>query len=122
MSIKVKTLLRLFLGLIFFLFVLNLSRNIWRILHAGERLEKAQEKLGELKAENAQLRQEKDRLKSNDFLEEQARNKLFMAKKNEIVLILPIPSVYKEEGFFEEEEIVDKEEGEIWQKWLALFW
>jgi len=121
MSIRLKAVLKLVLLLVLFLFILGLCRNLWGLWHAGGRLEKAEEKVEELEAENAKLLGEKERFESGQFLEEQARNKLFMAKKDEVVLILPESATSDEEEVFKEEEL-EVEEKEVWQKWLEIFW
>jgi len=121
MSIRLKAVLKLVLLVVLFLFILSLCRNLWGLWHAGGRLGKAEEKVKELEAKNAKLLEEKERFESGQFLEEQARNKLFMAKKDELVLILPgLATLGKEEGL--EEEGLEAEEKEVWQKWLEFFW
>lgn len=122
MSIRLKAILCWFLTFILFLFILNLSRNLWRLWHAGDRVEEAQEKLEKLKVENVQLQREKERIEKGDFIEEQARNKLFMVKENELVLVLPLSADRDKEKDFVEKELPVNEGKEIWQKWLEIFW
>jgi cell division protein FtsB len=119
---SIKKILRILVTFFLFLFVLSLSRNIWHLVSAGERIEKAKSELFEKKAENAKLLEKKEKLESGDFLEEQARNKLFMAKKNEVVLILPTSATGDGEKEEIDKEFLDEDEKEVWEKWLALFW
>ena len=52
-------------------------------------VENAEERLQRLKKENEALKAEFEYKKSNEFAEEEIRNKLGLAKEDEVVLILP---------------------------------
>lgn len=109
------------------LLIVGLIKDSWRLMHADERIKETKEKLARLKEENKQLLEKLDYYQSNEFLEEQIRNKLQMAKPGETILILPeeINGKRLEEALTSSGQLVDsvvKEELANWQKWLRLFW
>jgi cell division protein FtsB len=112
-----KRLTRFLALLIGFCLIISLSRNIWRLLKASDQIRRAKEELQALQGENQALLEKKDYYQSEEFIEEEARNKLNMAWPEEIVVILP-PNV---------QEIVGRTEGvksqvvPNWQKWWELF-
>ena len=104
-----------------FTLIINLGRDIHRLVKVGERVVKVKEKLEQAKEENEELRNTKKYYQSDAFLEEQIRNKLQMAKSGETVLILP-PVLTEEKASAFTEAAEDKEEElENWEKWLRLF-
>ena len=52
-------------------------------------MDQATEKLHKLEVENRNLKNKLENVKSNDFIEEEARNKLGLAKEGEIIVIIP---------------------------------
>ncbi len=75
---------------------------------------KAKKDLDREKQENQQLKTELSYVKSQEFIEEEARNKLFMVKPGEAGVIVPQELI--------KEKIVKKEMAlPNWQKWLNLF-
>ncbi len=89
---------------------------------ANQKLEKARISLQEAEKHKDELAQELQTVKSEEFLEKGARDKLGLAKKGDIVLILPEESVLRslsprEETSSEEEFLPDPN----WKKWLKLF-
>lgn len=99
------------IGLIF-----SLSRNIYRLLKAGEQVQKAQLQLEETEKEYQALFEKKEYYQSEEFIEQEARNRLNLGKPGETVVILP-PNVG------ELEEIASNVAPELpnWQRWLKLF-
>ena len=98
--------------------IVNLSRNVWRLKKAGGRIEEREKRLRVLEDERRRLLQEKRLLESEEFIEKEARDKLFMAKEGEVVVILP-----KEVEELKEKEVEKGREEELanWQKWVRLF-
>ncbi len=75
---------------------------------------KAKKDLDREKQENQQLKTELSYVKSQEFIEEEARNKLFMVKPGESGVIVPQDLIKKKE--------VKKEiELSNWQQWINLF-
>ena len=109
-----------FVLLIGFILVINLSRDIWRLIQAEERLTQAEEKIEEVKKENQELRKTKEYYQSDAFTEEQIRNKLQMAKPGEKIIILPEAIIEGKAEKAEKAEEVNKKMAN-WEKWLVLF-
>lgn len=112
------------LGLILvFLLIIGFSKDIWQLLHADERIKKAEEKLIKLKEENQKLQGKLDYYQKDEFLEEQIRNKLQMAKPGEVIVVLPedLNQETTEEAKISSK-IKETKELANWQKWFRLFW
>lgn len=80
----------IFLGIIFisFFIALNLINQITSAIKSGERLSEAADAVFKLEAKNRQLKQKLSEVQTDDFVESQARNKLGLAKKDEVVMII----------------------------------
>ena len=102
-----------------FILIINLFRDVWRLIQAEERIIKTEQELNYIAKKNKEFIKTEDYYKSDAFLEEQIRNKLQMAKEKETILILPEEineiQLDKLEQFQELKQISN------WQKWLALF-
>ena len=68
---------------------LNIIGQILSTLKSGERIDLATEKLHQLEVENKDLKNKLEEVKSSDFIEAEARNKLGLAKEGEIIVIIP---------------------------------
>jgi cell division protein FtsB len=79
-----------------------------------DRLEISQQRLEKAQAENQKLKSELENTQSDQFVEEEARNKLGMAREGEQVVILP------NSAKIGEERKQDQKKLENWQKWMAL--
>lgn len=97
--------------------IINLSRDILRLLKAGERIEQAQLRVEELEKENLELQELSQYYQGEEFIEEQARNKLNLAREGETIVILP-PNVGELVGWKEEEKTPEIPN---WKKWFKLF-
>lgn len=98
--------------------VINFSRDIIRLLKNRERIDQAKEKLQKTETEHQQLKMQKNSFQTEEFIEREARNKLFMGKEGEVVVLLP-----EELKALEEEKLeVEEKELSIWRQWLELFW
>ena len=99
--------------------LINFSRNIYRLLKSQDRLKLAKKQLVAAQQKNQELKLKKHFFNTSEFLEKEARNKLFMAKKDEVVVILP-------EEFHhlpEEQSTVNCNLNQpAWRQWLELFW
>ena len=99
--------------------IVNLSRDVARLLGAGEQVGKAQRKVEELEKEHQELVMKEEYFQSPEFIEEEARNKLSMAREEETIVILP-PNVEDLVGFLEEE-TNEEEQLPNWKRWWKLF-
>jgi cell division protein FtsB len=97
--------------------IVSLSRDILRLLRSADELKLAAQKVEELQKESESLAQKKGYYQSESFIEEEARNKLNMAKEGETVVILP-PNL---------KEVIGRKENQLtkplpnWHQWLNLF-
>lgn len=71
------------------LIIYNLLSQILEALKSGDRLSSEAETLYQLEAKNRQLKKKLEEIKSPDFVEQQARNKLGLGKPGETVIIIP---------------------------------
>jgi len=99
--------------------IVNLSRDILRLLKAGGQVKKAEEKLVDFEKEHDSLVEKKEYFQSPEFIEEEARNKLNLAKEEETIVILP-PNVEEMSRWLEQK---DSQEENLpnWKKWWRLF-
>ena len=97
--------------------IVSLSRDILRLLRSADELKLAAQKVEELQKESESLAQKKGYYQSESFIEEEARNKLNMAKVGETIVILP-PNL---------KEVMGEKENQLtkplpnWYQWLNLF-
>ena len=75
--------------LIVFIVAYNLISQIFDALKSGERLSRQAEEVYKLELKNKELKKRLSEIKSEQFIEEQARNKLGLAKKGETLVIIP---------------------------------
>lgn len=115
MTKKLGFLLLIFLTI---LFAYNLIGQIFNTLKSGERLDQVVQKLHQLEVKNRELKKRLEEVKSPEFLEQQARDKLGLAKEGETVVIIPQEKIDQILGASR-----DKEEGKLpnWLGWLRLF-
>ncbi|MBI4037856.1 septum formation initiator family protein [Candidatus Curtissbacteria bacterium] len=96
------------------LLIFNSVKKIMFFRNNAQQIKEAETRLFSLKKENEQLKSELEYKKSNDFAEEEIRNKLGLAKQNEAIVVLP-----KEEA-----KETDKDLSNVtpnWRKWWRLF-
>jgi len=106
-----------FVILVFSLYlVFVLGRELFNLLKKGERTKNTEEKVVELKRENKALKERLEYVKSDEFVEKEARDKLNMAKEDEIIVVLP-------ENLEVKPPRPEGQEGDLpnWQQWLRLF-
>lgn len=96
--------------------IISLSRNIYRLLKAGDQVKLAQQRLEKVEKEHQELIKKKEYYQSEEFVEKEARNKLNMSRPDETVVILP-PDI----GQTEEIPSIFPSEIPNWRRWLKLF-
>lgn len=69
--------------------IISLAKDIVRLWRAGDRIRPVEEKAQQLAEEQQKLLEKKTYVQSEEFVEEEARNKLNMVKPGETVVILP---------------------------------
>lgn len=106
--------------LVVILLTLSLLGNISKTRGSLKTIEDKKEELLALEEKNKELKENLERVKSDEFIEKQIRDQLGLAKSGEIILVLPEDDVLKKlvpEMSVEEEDLPDP----IWRKWYKLF-
>lgn len=86
---KTNRFLRLVICLIGILLAVNLARGVFGLWKSTDRIRVIEDKLKEAEAKNENLRQKEAFYRSDEFVEQEARNKLNMAKNGETIVIMP---------------------------------
>jgi len=92
----------------------TLARSIYDLWHKQDLVVKAKDDLKHEKLENLELKAQLAYVKSDEFVETEARDKLFMVKPGEADVIVPEDLIKVEE---EKEVIIVP----AWQQWVNLF-
>ena len=97
--------------------IVGLVQSIWNLWHKQDLLSSAQRELVLERKQNAFLEKELKRIQSPQFLEEQARNKLFLGKEGEKTVVIPKEMLKNATSSGN----VQNQEIQNWQQWLDLF-
>ena len=98
----------------------SLLKSISKIVGSNQKILDEQKKVETLKKENSVLNKELQFAQSPQFIESQARDKLGLAKKGEMVVVLPDEKILK--SLAPKMPIEKKIELDpVWKKWLKLF-
>ncbi len=106
------------------LLLIGLSTSLFRSYQKGNKtkllIEREKKRVEELKTENTRLEEDLTRVKGEEFVEKQLRDKLGLAKAGEVVLVLPDAETLKKIApkVESEEEVLP---APTWKKWLNLF-
>jgi cell division protein FtsB len=98
--------------------IVNLSKGIMDLLGVEERVNIAEENVAALEEKNQELEGELAWRSTEAFAEQEIRNKLKLAKPDEVVVRI------NEDLYLEREEVVEEVaamEQSNWQKWWELF-
>lgn len=105
-------------SLIASLFILNsLVRSISSLWSKQELLVKAQKQLENKKRENEQLGKRLSQVQSQEFIEKEVRNRLFLVKPGESLVLIPEELLKASESAKGKA----KDQKPNWQKWWELF-
>lgn len=120
MTNKIKSFIQLGILILAIILIISLIRSISKILGSNQKITDAQTKVEELQKENTDLTKELQTVKSTQFIEEEARDKLGLAKHGEIVVVLPDDNSLRALA-----PKIPEEKASLpisnWQKWLNLF-
>lgn len=92
----------------------NLARSIYDLHTRESVVHEAQARLAQAQEKNNELKKELAYVQSPGYVEQQAREKLNMARPGEVVLIVPEVTPPPDDS-------VEEEQLEIWQQWLKVF-
>lgn len=100
-----------------FFVINNLVRSIYTLWGKQDLMVKAKKDLEDRKKENEELKKRLAVVQSEQFIEEEARNKLFMVKPGESRVIIPDELLKASESAKNKKE----DQKPNWQKWWELF-
>jgi cell division protein DivIC len=120
MKHRIKSFFKWGVLLLSLILALSLVKSITKIVGSNQKIVDEQTSVTELKKENEDLARQLQAVKTTQFVETQARDKLGLAKKGEIVLVLPDEATLKSLAPKIKEEKFTLP-APIWQKWLKLF-
>lgn len=112
-----KKMKRIFILIIGICLIVKLTGDIRHLLKASEQVKLTGQRVLELEEEKKRLLEKKEYYQSEEFIEEEARNKLNMAKPGETIVILP-PNVGELVGRSQKETFTPLPN---WKKWWNLF-
>lgn len=98
--------------------IFGLSRQIINALQISSRLDRSTDTLSILQEENRSLKKRLERVNTVDFIEEEARNKLNLAKEGEEVVIIPQEEIEELVQSYRPHEPLKEPN---WLKWIKLF-
>jgi cell division protein FtsB len=107
----------IFIAVTIFLVVIinNLIHSIYDIWSKQDLLNQAQKELNRQESKNLKLKAELSYIQTPEFIEQEARNKLFLVKPGEQGVLLPSTSSSNQSQKEKEAQTPN------WQKWLRLF-
>ena len=97
------------------LLFINVLQSWFSLSQRGDVLKNAADKVTEEEEKKIRLERELARVKSPDYIEEQAREKLNLSREGEITVIAPTISIAEEPTPTPVENLSN------WQKWLKVF-
>lgn len=101
--------------IILLIIIQNLIVSIYDLWSKRDIVAKASQTLENEKKKNQQLKAKLEEVENAEFIETEARNKLFLVKPGEQEVIIPDELVEKKEVKKSEKKV------ENWEKWFSLF-
>ncbi|MBI4036592.1 septum formation initiator family protein [Candidatus Daviesbacteria bacterium] len=84
-----KKIVLILIGALTIIIAYNLIGQILSTVHSGDKLSQAMDRLHKLEIKNKELKKKLEGVKSPQFLEQQARDKLGLVKEGEVLVIIP---------------------------------
>ncbi len=97
----------------------SLGKQIYDSLGSSYRLDQSTDEIAALQKKNSDLKRKLAEVDSSEFIEQQARDKLNMAKDGETVVIIPQAQINQVLGV--EKKIEDLPQIPYYQGWIKLF-
>lgn len=91
----------------------RMSVSVWKLWKAGERVEEAQAEVVRLEGEKAEFEKRLVEVKSPEFVEREAREKLGLGEPGERIIIVPKQEL--------EKRVEEPEMEPNWRKWWKLY-
>jgi cell division protein FtsB len=110
-----KKLLYILIIIISIYIINNLIRSIYNLWQKQDLVTQAREELQKEKNTNAKLKDQLVQVKRPDFIEEEARNKLFMVREGESIVLVPSISTPSKTHS------VKKQQKYHWEEWIKFF-
>jgi len=111
----VKKILYIATVIILLVLINNLVHSIYDLWHKQDLLTSSEKRLELDKEKNVKLKAELSYVQSQAFIEEQARDKLFMSKPGEQDVLIP-------QNLIQPDKVASKPDTRPnWQKWMDLF-
>jgi cell division protein FtsB len=114
----------MFIGLSVVL-IANSAKSIVGAYHRILLLDQAKQEVGELRVRNLELLQRKEEILSEEYVEKEARDRLYYVKDGEIMVVLPETSGAAEIDDSAEGEVkgvsrLEHERDTSWQEWIRI--
>lgn len=107
-----------FVSIILFLFIINnFFHSIYRLWQKQDLIVSARKELSKQKQEQRKLQKELETVRNPAYVEEEARNKLFLVKPGEQIVVLPRVSPLPEKN-----RTIAKKPDPVWLQWYKLFY
>ena len=104
-----------FITIVVCLVVINsLAHSIFDLWNKQDVVVRARQELDQEKQKNEELKVQLGYVKSNEFVEEEARNKLFLVKPGESDVIIP-------QNLIKKKEVKPPPPPPVWKQWVNLF-
>lgn len=95
----------------------NLIQSIYNLLQKKDLVTQAKVELSQERNEYEKLKDQLQKVKRVDYIEEEARNKLFMVQPGEQIVLVPHEIL----NATDEAEIIAAEKQPTWKLWLEIF-
>lgn len=106
------------LSILFVIATVNFSKTTFNIIESSKRLDETKREVLSLESERLELEKELEYRKSNDFIEEKARNELNLIKPGERIYVISQEITKK---IAQTREFAIDTETSNFQKWVDLF-
>ncbi|MFC1649439.1 septum formation initiator family protein [Patescibacteria group bacterium] len=119
-SLKLKKNLGYVIVILSFLLMFSFFQSIQRARSAGNRIDTLKNRVGDLEQRKLELEIRVSEAQTEDFVETELREKLGLARENEIVIILPEDEIIRK--FAPKKDIYEEKLPDSnWKKWMNLF-
>jgi cell division protein FtsB len=124
-KIKLPTFLSVFISLLFVglsaVLVINSVKSVVSAYRRMLLLDQAKQEVGELRVQNLELKQEKEKILSEDYVEKEARDRLYYVKDGEVMVVLPETNEeLKDQQDVKGVEDIHESEDSLREEWIKI--